>query len=427
MTTWLRGLRLAGATLAALGLAWSCASCSAAPSRLVSSASVASAVPGQRLWASKVAGACCSVGTVSKDGTVFVAADVKSHVDTVAYSGATGARLWARAYQGREFNAPRAITVSPDGSTVYVTASVTGGKAADAVATIAYDARTGRQVWVSRFRPKYGADASALAVSPDGTTLYVAGYGRVASSPWQFSVIAYAAATGQQRWQRYYPSPAQYGEAMSVAVSPDGQTIYATGQAGTTAVTVAYRAAGTLKWAARYTSPYKGFAEGEKIVVAPDGGAVYVADRESAPKNHVDIATLAYRAATGRPMWRDQTLGGVPDIAVTPNGQSVIVDGPENYTHITMAAYNASTGATQWSRLAPGTNLFPSGLVINATGDTLFIGGDSTMAFSVADGAVLWATSTAWGSGVFGLSGSTARVFGTRKSSAGITTFAYQT
>lgn len=427
VTKWLRGLRLAGATLVALCLAWSCASCSAAPSRLVASASVASVTPGQRLWASKLPGGCCSVGVVSKNGTaVFVSAYVKTHFETVAYSGATGARLWAKAYQGREFSDPRAITVSPDGATVYVSGTVSGGKAADAVVTVAYNARTGRQLWASRFLPKYGAGVSALAVSPNGASLYVAGDGRSSRSPSQFAVIAYAAATGKQRWQRYYPS-AQIGSAASVAVSPDGQTIYATGSAGSSAVTVAYRAAGSLKWAARYTSPYGGFAAGAHIVAAPGGGAVYVGGRESAPSKHVDMVTLAYRTATGRRMWRDQTLGGVPDIAVTPDGQKVIVDGSRNYTHIAIAAYNASTGATQWSRLAPGANLYPSGLVINPRGDTMFIGGDSTMALSVADGTVRWTTSDAWGSGVIGISSSGARLFGTRSTSAGITTFAYQT
>jgi hypothetical protein len=423
VTKWPRGLRLAGATLVALGLAWSCASCSAAPSRLVSSASVVSAAPGQRLWASKLAGACCSVGAVSKDGTAFVSAYVKTHAETVAYSEATGARLWAKAYQGGEFSVPRATTVSPDGATVYVTDTVAGRS--DAVVTIAYGARTGRQLWTSRY-PDSDL-ATGIAASPDGASVYTVGRGWVASSRrWEFVVVAYDAATGQQRWVRYYRS-AQLGLAESVAVSPDSKTIYATGVAGTTAVTVAYGAAGTLKWVARYTSPYGGFAEGDQIVVAPDGGAVYVGGRESAPNKHVDIVTLAYRAATGQRMWREQTLGGVPDIAVTPDSQTVVVDGPQNRTHIEMDAYSAATGATRWSRLAPGTDLSPSGLIISPSGDTLFIGGSSTMAFSVASGAVLWATSDAWGSGVFGLSSSGARVFGTRTTSAGITTFAYQT
>ncbi|MGH3405348.1 MAG: VOC family protein, partial [Streptosporangiaceae bacterium] len=107
--------------------------------------------------------------------------------------------------------------------------------------------------------------------------------------------------------------------------------------AGSSAVTVAYRAAGRLKWAARYTSPYGGFAAGTQIVAAPGGGAVYVGGRESAPSKHVDMVALAYRTATGQRMWRDQTLGGVPDIAVTPDGKKVIVDGSRNYTHIAIA------------------------------------------------------------------------------------------
>ena len=57
-----------------------------------------------------------------------------------------------------------------------------------------------------------------------------------------------------------------------------------------------------------------------------------------------------------------------------------------------------------------GTNLIPDGLVINPSGSTLYIGGNDTMAFSVANGAVLWTSGGAWGSAVFGLSGSEARV-----------------
>ena len=136
------------------------------------------------------------------------------------------------------------------------------------VVTFAYDARTGRQLWASRYRPKdSGAAVSGLAVSPDGTTLYLAGTLGQAHSLF-FGVIAYAAATGKQRWQRY--STGERGYADSVAVSPDGKTVYATGSAGSCALTVAYGAAGTLKWAARYKDPY-GFAAGSQIVAGPGG------------------------------------------------------------------------------------------------------------------------------------------------------------
>jgi outer membrane protein assembly factor BamB len=133
--------------------------------------------------------------------TVFVAGEVKTHWETVAYRAATGARLWAtKAYQPGRYSYPVAITVSPDGARVYVTGRVIS---ASAMGTFAYDADTGRQLWASRSN-KTAAAASALAVSPDGATVYVTGSGRVSGRQDQFAVTAYAAATGQQRWLHYY-------------------------------------------------------------------------------------------------------------------------------------------------------------------------------------------------------------------------------
>jgi len=57
---------------------------------------------------------------------------------------------------------------------------------------------------VSRYNTKGGAYVSALAVSPDGTTVYVTGSGRVSGRQDEFAVIAYAAATGKQRWLHCY-------------------------------------------------------------------------------------------------------------------------------------------------------------------------------------------------------------------------------
>ena len=359
---------------------------------------------------------------------------VKTHYETVAYRAATGARLWASSYQpgGNLYSYPVALTVSPDGARVYVSTDFHFIGRGQGVVTFAYDARTGRQLWASRYRPKdSGARVSGLAVSPDGTTLYLAGTLGQAHSLF-FGVIAYSAATGKQRWLRYY-TKVKPGYAESVAVSPDGKTVYATGSAGSSALTVAYGAAGTLKWAARYKDPY-GFAAGSQIVAAPGGGAVYVAGTAANINGHFDVATFAYRAATGRRMWVDRhyaritAVAGAPEIAVTPGGQTVILTVPLNHgTSYAIAAYNASTGGTRWAMLAPDTYGDPSGLVINPHGDTMFIGGNRTTAYSVADGTVLWTTSynrnfpVGFLSGIIGLSGDGARLFGTRQTKRGIT------
>ena len=373
---------------------------------------------------------------------------VKPHYETAAYRAATGARLWASSYQpgGNIYSYPVALTVSPDGARVYVTTDFHFIGRGQGVVTFAYDARTGRQLWASRYRPKdSGARVSGLAVSPDGTTLYLAGTLGQAHSLF-FAVIAYAAATGKQRWLRY--STGKRGYADSVAVSPDGKTVYATGVAGSTALTVAYGAAGTLKWATRYKDPY-GFAAGSQVVAGPGGGAVYVTGKAANKNGHFDVATFAYRAATGTRMWLDRhyaliTAGllPAPAIAVTPGGQTVIVTVPlhgDRSLPFAIASYNASTGRTRWTRLAPDSSGWwvQSGLVISPRGDTMFIGGNRTAAYSVADGAVQWTTSYSRSfplgglvSGIIGLSGDGTRLFGTRQKTGprwGITIVAYKT
>ena len=78
-----------------------------------------------------------------------------------------------------------------------------------------------------------------------------------------------------------------------------------------------------------------------------------------------------------------------------------------------------------------------SGLVINPRGDTMFIGGNRTAAYSVADGTVLWTTSYDRNfplgglvPGIIGLSADGTRLFATRQKTGprwGITTVAYKT
>lgn len=453
LTRCLRGVRVASAALITLGLAWCCASCSSAagrvscppaagraswsagvPSARPSTAAATSPAPasGTQLWASSLPGAYGGVGAVSPDGsTVFVSGLVqgrlvKAHYETAAYRAATGARLWASSYVSNEKfpGYPVALAVSPDGARVYLaTDTISRGQGG----IIAYDARTGRQLWASGYQRKsFGVGVSGLAVSPDGTTLYLTdGQG------WEFAVIAYAAATGKQRWLRYYAG--KHGDAESVAVSPDGKTVYATGSVGSSALTVAYAATGTLKWVTRYQDPH-GLAAGSQIVAGPGGSVVYVAGKAANKNGHFDVVTFAYCAATGSRMWADRHYARItpglrpaPQIAVSPGGQQVIVTVPHgNGPPYAIAAYNASTGSTRWTRLAPDSYGNPSGLAVNSHGE-VFVGGNRTTAYSVADGTTLWTASynrdfPVWGflSGILGLGGDGTRLFGTRQAKQGI-------
>ena len=229
------------------------------------------------------------------------------------------------------------------------------------------------------------------------------------------------------------PGAGQSGAGQSVAVSPDGKTVYAAGSAGPSltspagdfSLAVAYRATGTQKWASRYAGPAGGYAAGFQIVVGPGGGAVYVGANAWNSAHDVTIATLAYRAATGRRSWLNRVGGGTPSIAVTPDGRTVIATGPRASTY-GIAAYDASTGKTRWTRAAPVTGMFPSGLVIDPRSSTAYIGGDRLAAYSVATGKLLWIASDFPHGSIFGRDADGARLFGAGWNSRGITIVAYQ-
>jgi DNA-binding beta-propeller fold protein YncE len=442
----LRDLRVAGAALITLCLALCCMSCSPAAGRLSSLGGVAPAGPGAQLWARTVPRGAGSGEAVSPDGTtLFVAGVLKGHFETIAYRAATGARVWARGYKPAGSTCacfPPYIAVSPDGARVYVTGrTLSGSGLGEGAAILAYDARTGRQLWVRRYLPQsaYGG----LAVSPEGTTLYTLGARRVSDGKWRAAVIAYAAATGRRRWLRSYSR--HPGFFTSLAVSPDGKMVYATGSANATGsagpssvLAVAYGAAGNLKWTARYNNPYPGGASGAQIVVAPSGTAVYVVGAAANKYGHIDTATFAYRAATGKQLWLDRynSYHGGGQVAVTPDSRTVIVAGQVgNGRGYVLASYNASTGATRWTRRAVANS--PAELAIDPHGDTVFVataqylGGSDIAAWSVADGTVLWTTryngAKIWDPVAIALSSDGTRLFETGSGrNGGMITVAYK-
>jgi len=374
-------------------------------------------------------------------------------IETVAYSTATGARLWATTYPPDNAGGPvNEIAVSPDGTQVYVTGWGGG-------VIIAYAAGTGKRLWVSRVHKR--VSVVGLAVSPDGATVYEAGYGAVSGRGWHIAVIAYDAATGRQRWLRYYTRVNRAEAAQwAVAVSPDGSTVYVSGEAGEAGLpssysllVLAYQAAtGTVKWATRYANRHAGGTDaggafGGPIVLSPGGRDLYVAGTVSSKYGHYVAATFAFRAATGTCLWLDpdRARGGGGKIAVTPDGRTAIFVGDrtsDTAGGYAISSYNASTGATRWARRAPVPGNAPpdsTGLVIDPHGDTAFVassngGGYDIAAWSVARGTVLWTTSYAAAKVYYlvgiALSNDGTRLFITGSAGlpgGGMTTVAYQT
>jgi WD40 repeat protein len=204
--------------------------------------------------------------------------DTGGDVATVAYDAVSGAELWSARYNGggRSYDVGNAIAVSPDGTRVFV-AGVTGS---DNV-TLAYDAGTGEELWVSRHDAGSVWDISYdIAVSPNGTRVFTTGR-MLDIGPKDIHTVAYDSATGGKLWVSVYAGPAGLADnGTSVALSPDGNVVYVVGEShnGTTPefnltgmdlVVLAYDAQqGNQLWLTRYDNPSGGQDSSSQFVSA---------------------------------------------------------------------------------------------------------------------------------------------------------------
>jgi hypothetical protein len=418
----------AAATLAALAPA------GAAPAGAAARAT--RAAPGAQLWVARYNGQANSGDfaysmAVSPGGSrVFVTGGsdggpaTGEDYATAAYSADTGGQLWVRRYSGAgdHFDIARSVAVGPGGGRVFVT-GVTGqipGETGGDYATLAYSAATGRQLWVRRYNgPSNRSDAaSAVAVSPAGTRVYVTGIsgGRGASA---LATVAYSAATGRRLWVSRYATPGNgFAAAAAMAVSPAGTTVFVTaeswfGSRGTIYVTVAYSAAtGRRLWVSRYHGPQRTPREAPaSLAVGPGGARVFVTGYSLGRVSSGDYATVAYSAATGKQLWVSRYNGpanrydAATSVAVSPGGGKVFVTGYSRRRTLSPAdatiAYSAAAGKQLWvSRYngPPNGGAVASAAAVSPAGTTVYVtGGDlgpgtvdyATLAYSAA-GSQLW-------------------------------------
>ncbi len=387
--------------------------------------------PGTQLWAKLYNGNgnghANSVAVSPNGNTVFVTGtSYKGGGDyaTIAYNTATGAQLWAKRHSSSGAGGceeDNAVAVSPDGNTVFVTGECTvlPSEAAD-YATIAYNAATGAQKWVKRYNGVGTVNfANALAVSPSGKTVFVTGESDSKDFVAQYGTVAYNAATGAQLWVKRYRGPGSSSDiAHSVAVSPNGNTVFVTGVSNSSTftftddATVAYNAAtGAQLWVKRHSGIQdtdNGYYN--SLAVSPTGGAVYVTGiNGSASSIGAGYVTIAYNAATGAQLWakRYSSSGGALSVAVSPSGSTVFATGETYRTDrgigYATVAYNAATGAQLWAKryvgnlgaipraLAYSVAVSPSGGTVYVTGLSWKAGFEyATIAYNAATGAQQW-------------------------------------
>lgn len=398
---------------------------------VVAHASAAPRSSGERLWASKYGTKTrfdytAALGVSPTGSMVFITGYSDLGVvsggwdyATTAYDADTGVRLWASRYDGpgHGFDAANDLGVSPDGTMVFVTGYSNGSILYDYdYATIAYSATTGDAVWISRYESGYAA-AHALAVSPDGSKVFVTGEGPGTGS--DMTTIAYDAQTGEQLWIAKYDGPAHstdYGTELEI--SSDGSMVVAAGSSyGTSAdyATAAYDSAtGEEMWSARYEGPGGGFDLPAAAGVSRDGATVFVTGSSQIGPGQYDpsdYATLAYDAGTGKELWISRYDGsrgfndGATALGVSDDSSKVFVTGFENtdtpMDYVTIA-YERATGAEIWKATTGGAaDDTPYALEVSPDGSTIFVTGRGqrpengvddflTAAYDAATGEETW-------------------------------------
>jgi outer membrane protein assembly factor BamB len=118
-----------------------------------------------------------------------------SDIVVMALDGATGAKKWLRSYNGPAGgdDVSYGIGRSRQGDVTVIAGLSQGIGADDDAVTIAYDTATGAPLWVERYDgPAHGSDEGvAVAVAPDDETVYVTGDSLGPSQSADYLTLAY--------------------------------------------------------------------------------------------------------------------------------------------------------------------------------------------------------------------------------------------
>lgn len=299
---------------------------------------------------------------VSPDGAhVYVAGSDDDAIAVFARDAGTGALAFvATARDGVggvvAMRVPDALALSPDGAHVYVTS-----RENDAVVGFARDATSGALTFVQALRDGSGGvdgidHASGIAVSPDGRHVYATGEHDDAVATFARDPATGALAFVDVR-REGVGGVAGIQRPSAVTVSPDGTTVYVAGGAADGVGVFARDATtGTLTFlqAARYGEEANGVDRPSSVVVTSDGGSLYVAGHDDD-----GVAAFARNPLDGTLTFveieKDHGflggLGGAFAVAATPDGRYVFAAGENDHTVATLRR-DATTSALSFVEAA---------------------------------------------------------------------------
>ncbi len=211
-----------------------------------------------------------------------------------AYDKTIGALLWEDQV-GNGMNDAVAWQVETEGDLVFVSGSIGQGPDQELMLR-AYDARTGRLVWDTRY-----PTASPYALAVDADRVYVGGNAvGIAGGAYSAFLAAYDINTGNLLWQERLEAAS--GSILDLAVN--GSQVFASGQ-GTSLLRSYDVWTGTLIWESQTGSPNGQYENASGVDVGSD--LVFVAGRRGDPFEDSEFLVQAYDRSSGELAWEDSS------------------------------------------------------------------------------------------------------------------------
>jgi outer membrane protein assembly factor BamB len=254
---------------------------------------------------------------------------------TTAVAAGTGTMLWSRRYDGpldgADYDVLADVATTSDGGLVVAAGTSTNTSGQATTTVIAYDGVSGKRLWLKRLGTGWG---NAVDLSPDGSTVFVTG-------DTGFRTTALDAATGAKLWRKGFAGVSD-GEnfGYDVAVTPDGSKVLVAGEHDhALAITARDATTGDWVWTKTYMGP-GGYSRAVALSITPDGSAVVVTGIDAVLVNgdtiydsSFDVFTSAYDPGTGTRMWlrRYDDAAGLRDfpqgVVTAPDSSAAFVTG----------------------------------------------------------------------------------------------------
>jgi 6-phosphogluconolactonase (cycloisomerase 2 family) len=296
---------------------------------------------------------------------------------------------------------PLGVAVSADGRSAYVTTTEVYDTPAVEAAVLWYSVGTdGSLTLQSSVATPPNTAPGTLAVSPDGRSLYVA---NIAGDG---SVIQYSVgAAGALGLKSPATVPTGQGSPQRLAVSLDGRSVYVTTFSGDPLIgegSIAQYSVGADGTLSPKSPPEVSTAAVPVgVAVSPDSKTVYVAndpslDGTSGVVSQYEASADGALSAKSPPT---VTTGENPfEISISPNGQSVYVTDSEIAGSVFQYAVGATGALSPKSPAAVAAGQNPLGIAVHPDGRSVYAangGGGSVSQYSVEAGGTLNAKSPA--------------------------------